>query len=62
MELVMEAQDDATPWVLVEPATAADGSVQSLPGREYFSELGIVRRKPCIRIQPFDFGRRLTAV
>ena len=48
MELVMEAQEDATPWVFVEPVEGAEGSVQSLPGREYFSELAIVRRKPCI--------------
>ena len=54
MELVMEAQEDATPWVLVESVQATEeGSVQSLRGREYFSELGIVRRKPCILLESF---------
>ncbi|KAF2139526.1 uncharacterized protein K452DRAFT_274870 [Aplosporella prunicola CBS 121167] len=49
MELTMEAQEDATPWALppkaaVEAAVAEDAQV--LRGRGYFSELGIVRRKP----------------
>ncbi|KFY07059.1 hypothetical protein V492_07478 [Pseudogymnoascus sp. VKM F-4246] len=45
MELTMAAQDDATPWVVPAPAspTATDSS---MPGRGYFSNLGIVRRKP----------------
>lgn len=45
MELTMAAQDDATPWEVPAPAspTAADSS---MPGRGYFSNLGIVRRKP----------------
>jgi tRNA-specific adenosine deaminase 1 len=45
MELTMAAQDDATPWAIPVPAspTAADSS---MPGRGYFSNLGIVRRKP----------------
>jgi len=43
MELVMEAQDDATPW----PITLQDGdSSTSLLGRGSFSQLGVVRRKP----------------
>lgn len=50
MELVMDAQEDATPWPLAVPIAVADGDIQSLPGREYFSELGIVRRKPCTSI------------
>ncbi|KAH6697077.1 adenosine-deaminase [Plectosphaerella plurivora] len=50
MELTMAAQDDAAPWEL--PSTkqtnaseepAADGT---LLGRGYFSQLGVVRRKP----------------
>ena len=50
MELTMEAQEDATPWAL--PPKAADeaseivGDAAVLRGRGYFSELGIVRRKP----------------
>ncbi|OBT79892.1 hypothetical protein VF21_01658 [Pseudogymnoascus sp. 05NY08] len=45
MELTMAAQDDATPWEIPAPAspTATDSS---MPGRGYFSNLGIVRRKP----------------
>ncbi|KAJ6779937.1 hypothetical protein PWT90_05358 [Aphanocladium album] len=46
MENLMAAQDDASPW---EIPTQADGEVatsQHLPGRAYFSQLGVVRRKP----------------
>lgn len=41
----MAAQDDATPWAIPTPVspTATDSS---MPGRGYFSNLGIVRRKP----------------
>ena len=44
MELVMSAQEDATPW----PVSAFSGSNHSrtMLGHECFSELGIVRRKP----------------
>ena len=42
MELVMEAQDDATPW----PVHVPDESPNVLLGRGSFSQLGIVRRKP----------------
>lgn len=48
MELTMEAQEDATPWP--EPANSAEESAieeKGLHGRGYFSQLGIVRRKPC---------------
>ena len=48
MELVMEAQDDPTPW----PVTAsAEEVTSSLLGHGSFSQLGIVRRKPCT--QPY---------
>ncbi|KAL1876412.1 hypothetical protein VTK73DRAFT_9351 [Phialemonium thermophilum] len=49
MELIMAAQDDASPW---DVPSAADGAPdttpaeQALPGRAYFSQLGVVRRKP----------------
>ena len=44
MELVMEAQDDPTPW----PIAVSDGEAMSdLLGRGSFSQLGVVRRKPC---------------
>lgn len=48
MELTMSAQEDATPWP--EPAGSATESnpeETELLGRGYFSQLGIVRRKPC---------------
>ncbi|KAI0848412.1 adenosine deaminase/editase [Daldinia vernicosa] len=50
MELIMEAQEDATPWELPltnpsVPLPTTDPST-SLPGRAYFSQLGVVRRKP----------------
>jgi tRNA-specific adenosine deaminase 1 len=40
MELIMDSLDDNTPWAA--PEDAAD----NLFGRGYFSQLGIVRRKP----------------
>lgn len=58
MELVMAAQEDATPWD-VPPATVDDAAATTtttpttappdpgtLPGRAFFSRLGVVRRKP----------------
>lgn len=42
MELVMSAQDDATPW----QSLLEDQDKDTMPGRGYFSKLGIVRRKP----------------
>ncbi|KAI1865147.1 hypothetical protein JX265_008194 [Neoarthrinium moseri] len=51
MELTMAAQEDASPWEVPESvvtAATADASqaFQTLPGRSYFSHLGLVRRKP----------------
>jgi tRNA-specific adenosine deaminase 1 len=58
MELTMAAQDDATPWDFLPPASGTSNLFPSsglplqslekpvLHGRGYFSELGIVRRKP----------------
>jgi len=49
MELTMAAQEDASPWE-VPPVAVLDPSEEpvaaSLPGRGYFSQLGVVRRKP----------------
>ena len=45
MELVIEAQDDPTPWPSAS-ASAPVAVLEILKGRGYFSELGIVRRKP----------------
>ncbi|KAK7524067.1 adenosine-deaminase [Phyllosticta citriasiana] len=49
MELTMHAQEDATPWDLPPKSTETsdvDSTEEPLRGRGYFSELGIVRRKP----------------
>ncbi|KAF3921436.1 hypothetical protein ABW21_db0203844 [Orbilia brochopaga] len=49
MEFIMSAQQDATPWPIPAPASSHNGGdkeAPSLPGRSYFSELSIVRRKP----------------
>ncbi|KND87408.1 tRNA-specific adenosine deaminase 1 [Tolypocladium ophioglossoides CBS 100239] len=46
MELTMAAQDDASPWPAPTPSPIPNGKTSSLPGRAYFSHLGIVRRKP----------------
>ncbi|KAI9883674.1 MAG: hypothetical protein M1823_004556 [Watsoniomyces obsoletus] len=50
----MAAQDDPTPWPLDSEelsstiSTAAEPSdIKTLHGRGYFSQLGVVRRKPC---------------
>lgn len=59
MELVMDAQEDATPWPLTVPVPVEEGLVKSLPGREYFSELGIVRRKPCTSLVLRSTGQQL---
>ena len=47
MELVMEAQEDRAPWLIV-PTHISEPPSHSLPGRAFFSELGRVRRKPCM--------------
>ncbi|TFB03464.1 hypothetical protein CCMA1212_004703 [Trichoderma ghanense] len=54
MELIMAAQADASPWQLPTSKPVSSGastdsesdSAAQLPGRAYFSQLGIVRRKP----------------
>ncbi|KAL7796489.1 adenosine deaminase/editase [Trichoderma ceciliae] len=56
MELIMAAQEDASPWELPPSAPAStrtrtqsppsEDESTTLPGRAYFSRLGIVRRKP----------------
>lgn len=45
MELTMSAQADSTPWE-VQAASESSSSANLLKGRGYFSQLGIVRRKP----------------
>ena len=44
MELVMEAQEDASPWPMKSHVDSEQAL--ALPGRGDFSKLGIVRRKP----------------
>ncbi|KAK1641409.1 adenosine-deaminase [Colletotrichum phormii] len=48
MELTMAAQEDASPWEVPPSTSSSTTSPDStpLPGRAYFSHLGIVRRKP----------------
>ncbi|KAI1819948.1 adenosine deaminase/editase [Xylaria intraflava] len=47
MELTMASQSDATPWATPIPETpGAQETQEVLPGRAYFSKLGIIRRKP----------------
>lgn len=50
MELIMAAQEDATPWDTPDSARPAEATQDSnrhaMPGRAYFSQLGVVRRKP----------------
>lgn len=49
MENTMDAQKDATPWPDHAPsATEMHSQDPILHGRGYFSQLGIVRRKPCM--------------
>ena len=47
MELTMSNQQDATPWVVVTSSNDHGDRPEPLKGRGSFSELGIVRRKPC---------------
>ena len=47
MELTMAAQNDPTPWASPASSDRDNASQGGLKGRGYFSELGIVRRKPC---------------
>ncbi|KAK5998756.1 tRNA-specific adenosine deaminase 1 [Cladobotryum mycophilum] len=49
MELIMAAQEDASPWQFPdaqEESGVSSDSGTALPGRAYFSQLGVVRRKP----------------
>ena len=57
MELVMDAQNDATPWPVVEQLNLEQ--VPVLKGRANFSELGIVRRKPCMPSERLSSGPEL---
>lgn len=50
MELIMNQQEDASPWDYAPAAVASYSSgINSSPlhGRGYFSQLGVLRTKPC---------------
>ena len=49
MELTMSNQDDSSPWEVPvkSPTGTSTTDTTILHGRGYFSELGVVRRKPC---------------
>ncbi|KAF3068728.1 hypothetical protein CFAM422_007763 [Trichoderma lentiforme] len=64
MELIMAAQEDASPWELPTPTptpsspqSAISESESALPGRAYFSQLGIVRRKPARGDAPLTLSK-----
>lgn len=54
MELIMDAQDDATPWEVPEKLP---GEQDSLSGRGNFSMLGRVRRKPARADAPVTLSK-----
>ncbi|KAL9610682.1 MAG: hypothetical protein Q9167_004630 [Letrouitia subvulpina] len=57
MELVMEAQKDATPWPVADSNSNNLNAPALLKGRESFSELGIVRRKPARADSPLTLSK-----
>ena len=56
MELVMEAQEDDTPWPV---SLFGKNAQQGLLGRGSFSQLGIVRRKPCESLPAAELSKSL---
>lgn len=54
MELVIEAQDDPTPWPVSDPSEVA---TSGLLGRGSFSQLGVVRRKPSRADSPITLSK-----
>lgn len=59
MELTMNAQQDPTPWTLPARRSEQEDPISLLNGRSYFSELGVVRRKPCMDIDCRTFSDEL---
>ncbi|KIW06415.1 uncharacterized protein PV09_02866 [Verruconis gallopava] len=62
MELIMAAQEDATPWA-IPPVSDMDGTSSdpvALKGRGSFGELGIVRRKPSRSDAPDTLSKSCT--
>ena len=51
MELVMNRQEDASPWPLPGADNTADKG-NCMQGRGHFSEVGVVRRKPGMYFSP----------
>ncbi|QDS73879.1 hypothetical protein FKW77_007007 [Venturia effusa] len=62
MELTMLAQEDATPWARLPPDTelGTESNINLLKGRGFFSELGIVRRKPARPDAPATLSKSCT--
>ncbi|KAI9692254.1 MAG: hypothetical protein M1822_006484 [Bathelium mastoideum] len=61
MELTIAAQDDATPWSAQLLAAHIDAEQSNdLLGRGYFSELGVVRRKPSRSDAPITLSKSCT--
>lgn len=60
MELVMQEQEDDTPWDRAPPTPALETDPQdeeTLLGRGYFDQLGIVRRKPARPDAPLTLSK-----
>lgn len=58
MELTMSAQQDPTPWTAPPPSSLSrDPDAPTLPGREDFSQLGVVRRKPSRPDAPLSLSK-----
>ncbi|KAF2101278.1 adenosine-deaminase domain-containing protein [Rhizodiscina lignyota] len=60
MELIMNEQEDATPWTYLSPVVPEETNVIPLHGRGYFSELGIVRTKPSRPDAPVTLSKSCT--
>ena len=57
MESIMGAQQDPTPWPIQMDLRAAHQTGETLQGRGYFSELGVVRRKPARGDSPISLSK-----
>ncbi|KAI9796949.1 MAG: hypothetical protein M1833_005895 [Piccolia ochrophora] len=60
MELIMAAQQDATPWPTTSQDDEEENPVAPLHGRGYFSKLGVVRRKPARSDAPPTLSKSCT--
>ncbi|KAF3918998.1 hypothetical protein ABW20_dc0109846 [Dactylellina cionopaga] len=60
MEFIMTTQPDATPWPVPSKLIPPANMLDLLPGRSYFSELSIVRRKPSRQDAPPTLSKSCT--